>query len=56
LILIFVAAITALVFIDAEHMILPNAITYPGIVFSVSPGSQFHTSRGVHTSTIWKCF
>ena len=33
--LIFVTAITALVFIDAEHMILPNAITYPGIVFSL---------------------
>ncbi len=33
--LLFVAAITALVFIDAEHMILPNAITYPGIVFSL---------------------
>ena len=33
--LIFAAAITALVFIDAEHMILPNAITYPGIVFAV---------------------
>ena len=32
--LVFAAAITALVFIDAEHMILPNAITYPGIVFS----------------------
>ena len=33
--LVFVSAITALVFIDAEHMILPNAITYPGIVFAV---------------------
>jgi leader peptidase (prepilin peptidase)/N-methyltransferase len=33
--LIFVTAITALVFIDAEHMILPNAITYPGIVCSL---------------------
>lgn len=33
--LVFVTAIVALVFIDAEHMILPNAITYPGIVFSV---------------------
>jgi len=33
--LIFISAITALVFIDAEHMILPNAITYPGIVFAV---------------------
>lgn len=27
--LIFVAAIVALIFIDAEHMILPDAITYP---------------------------
>ena len=33
--LVFVTAITALVFIDAEHMLLPNAITYPGIVFSL---------------------
>ncbi|HEV7893125.1 MAG TPA: prepilin peptidase [Pyrinomonadaceae bacterium] len=28
--LAFVAAILALIFIDAEHMILPNVITYPG--------------------------
>lgn len=33
--LVFVAALLALVFIDAEHMILPNKITYPGIVFAV---------------------
>jgi leader peptidase (prepilin peptidase) / N-methyltransferase len=33
--LIFVSALLALVFIDAEHMILPNAITYPGMVFAV---------------------
>lgn len=33
--LAFVASIVALVFIDAEHMILPNAITYPGILFAV---------------------
>jgi leader peptidase (prepilin peptidase) / N-methyltransferase len=33
--LVFVTAIIALIFIDAEHMILPNAITYPGIVFSL---------------------
>lgn len=33
--LIFVTAIIALVFIDAEHMILPNVITYPGMVFSL---------------------
>jgi leader peptidase (prepilin peptidase)/N-methyltransferase len=31
--LIFVSAMVALIFIDAEHMILPNAITYPGMVF-----------------------
>ncbi len=33
--LVFVSAITALIFIDAEHMILPNAITYPGIAFAI---------------------
>jgi leader peptidase (prepilin peptidase)/N-methyltransferase len=33
--LVFVTAITALIFIDAEHMILPNAITYPGIGFAL---------------------
>ena len=33
--LVFVTAITALIFIDAEHMLLPNAITYPGIVFAL---------------------
>jgi len=33
--LVFVSAMVALVFIDAEHMILPNVITYPGIVFAV---------------------
>ncbi|HKO42447.1 MAG TPA: prepilin peptidase [Pyrinomonadaceae bacterium] len=33
--LIFVTAILVLIFIDAEHMILPNAITYPGIVFTL---------------------
>src|SRR6267154_6111047 len=33
--LAFAASILALIFIDAEHMILPNAITYPGILFAV---------------------
>lgn len=33
--LVFVTALVALIFIDAEHMILPNAITYPGIVFAL---------------------
>ena len=33
--LLFVSALLALVFTDAEHMILPNAITYPGMIFSL---------------------
>ena len=33
--LIFVTAVIALIFIDAEHMILPNVITYPGIAFAL---------------------
>jgi leader peptidase (prepilin peptidase) / N-methyltransferase len=33
--LVFVSALLVLVFIDAEHMILPNVITYPGMVFAL---------------------
>lgn len=33
--LIFVASIVALIFIDAENMILPNVITYPLLVFAL---------------------
>jgi len=33
--LIFTTSIVALVFIDAEHMILPDVITYPGMAFAV---------------------
>ena len=33
--LTFVAAMIALIFIDAEHMILPNVITYPGVLFAL---------------------
>lgn len=33
--LAFVAAMLALIFIDAEHMILPNVITYPMFVIAV---------------------
>jgi len=33
--LAFAASIIALIFIDAEHMILPNAITYPGMFFAL---------------------
>ena len=32
--LVFVSALLARVCIDAEHLILPNVITYPGIVFA----------------------
>src|SRR5215218_7052151 len=32
--LVFASALLALIFIDAEHMLLPNVITYPGIVFA----------------------
>lgn len=34
--LIFVSVIVALMFIDAEHMILPNVITYPFFVFAIA--------------------
>jgi leader peptidase (prepilin peptidase)/N-methyltransferase len=33
--LAFIAAMMALIFIDAEHMILPNVITYPGVLFAL---------------------
>ncbi|MCA1593617.1 MAG: prepilin peptidase [Acidobacteria bacterium] len=33
--LIFVASVLALIFIDAEHMILPDVITLPGFVFAL---------------------
>jgi len=33
--LVFVTALAALIFIDAEHMILPNVITYPGIALAL---------------------
>src|SRR5690606_7307842 len=33
--LIFAAVMISLVFIDAEHMILPNVITYPQFVFAI---------------------
>ena len=33
--LIFVTTMVALIFIDAEHMILPNVITYPLLIFSL---------------------
>ena len=34
--LVFVSAVIALIFIDAEHMILPNVITYPLLIFALA--------------------
>lgn len=34
--LIFVSVLVALMFIDAEHMILPNVITYPFLIFAIA--------------------
>ena len=34
--LIFVAAMLALIFIDCDHMILPNVITYPLLLFALA--------------------
>ncbi len=34
--LIFTAAMLALIFIDAGHMILPNVITYPLLIFAIA--------------------
>ena len=35
-VLVFVAAIVSLIFIDAEHMILPDVITYPLLFFALT--------------------
>lgn len=46
--LIFVSMLVALVFIDAEHMLLPNAITYPGMLFAVIARISLPYLMGVH--------
>ena len=45
--LAFVAAIVALVFIDAEHMILPNVITYPGTALALAARAVVPNLYGV---------
>ncbi|HEX5706239.1 MAG TPA: prepilin peptidase [Pyrinomonadaceae bacterium] len=45
--LLFVATIIALVFIDAEHMILPNAITYPGLLIAILARALVPNLQGV---------
>ena len=39
--LIFVSVLVALMFIDAEHMILPNVITYPFFIFAIAVRVMF---------------
>ncbi|MDQ3917369.1 MAG: A24 family peptidase, partial [Acidobacteriota bacterium] len=43
----FVAAIIALVFIDAEHMILPDVINYPGLAVALVVRLFVHNLYGV---------
>ncbi|MBA2339167.1 MAG: prepilin peptidase [Pyrinomonadaceae bacterium] len=45
--LLFAASLVALVFIDAEHMILPNAITYPGAALALIVRLFVHNFEGV---------
>ena len=49
--LLFVTAIIALIFIDAEHMILPNVITYPGIAFAFMTRLLIPNLYGVEAMT-----
>lgn len=57
--LIFTAALVALIFIDAEHMILPDVITYPLLVFALvvrlifafAFGNQFFSDLGFFPAT-----
>jgi leader peptidase (prepilin peptidase)/N-methyltransferase len=45
--LAFAAAVVALVFIDAEHMILPNVITYPGFALALAARAVVPNLYGV---------
>ncbi len=45
--LAFVTAIVALMFIDAEHMILPNVITYPFLIIAIAVRLIFPIAFGV---------
>lgn len=57
--LIFAAALVALVFIDAEHMILPDVITYPllvfalvvRLIFAIAFGNQFFSDLAFFPAT-----
>jgi leader peptidase (prepilin peptidase)/N-methyltransferase len=46
--LIFSATLVSLMFIDAEHMILPNVVTYPLLVFAIVVRIAFPIFFGGH--------
>lgn len=60
--LLFVSAIISLIFIDSEHMILPNVITYPLLIFAllvrlVFPlfiGAQYFSDLQIYPLTLMK--
>jgi len=54
--LIFAASVIALIFIDAEHMILPNVITYPLLVFALVVRFIFPTFFGAEYFSDIKAF
>ena len=50
--LIFAAVMISLMFIDAEHMILPNVITYPLLVFAILVRLVYPIAFGTTISAI----
>jgi len=60
----FVSAVIALVFIDAEHMILPNVITYPlffltlvfRLIFALLFGKEFFSDLNYFPATVLEGF
>jgi leader peptidase (prepilin peptidase) / N-methyltransferase len=59
--LVFISSLIALIFIDAEHMILPNKITYPGFIVALIArvivpnlyGVEFMKTNLLNTSPDW---
>jgi leader peptidase (prepilin peptidase)/N-methyltransferase len=62
--LIFVASMIALIFIDAEHMILPDVITYPlfffaifsRLIFALIFGKEFFNDLNYFSATMLESF
>src|SRR5581483_6839406 len=47
----FVASIVVLIFVDAQHKILPNAIVYPGLVLAIATRALLPSLEGVSWPT-----